>query len=343
MRAPNLSHARLTVRMSAHRSTLSLKQLADGADDSEEQALRERIAAKARHASPSPDSLGSGRDDGAGRHASRADDQSDAGSSHSGDDGWTRRRTRRRGPEDGFADAVSSPRSPRSPRYGLNMSGYTVPGRESPRRRRMLRMPAGTAAASACARAGRIQTAHYAGVCVMHRANPGGAGMGERQAASRAAGGPGVGPRVCDCPVAMRLRAGVLTPLGRTAIAHHAGVGMLTIASSLPRQPSKRRRTEKRFFFSSVFGATYVQDAPSDPSPPHAVETRAHELRTERIGVSSRSVHATSRRATQADVFRGTAAHAVEDVLRGINSCVLCYGQTGAGKTYTTFGPDIDW
>lgn len=47
--------------------------------------------------------------------------------------------------------------------------------------------------------------------------------------------------------------------------------------------------------------------------------------------------------ATQADVFRGTAAHAVEDVLRGINSCVLCYGQTGAGKTYTTFGPDIDW
>ena len=111
--------------------------------------------------------------------------------------------------------------------------------------------------------------------CVTHRANPGGAGMGERQAASRAAGGPGVGPCVGDCPVAMRLCAGVLTPLGRNATTHRAGVGMLTIASPLPRQPSKRRRTEKRFFFSSVFGATYVQDATSHPLPAHTLSRHA--------------------------------------------------------------------
>lgn len=139
-------------------STLSLKQLADGADDAEAQALRETIAAQARDASPSPDSLAS---DDEARHArsrrgARArgheDSHSDAGSSHGGDARWARRRGPRKGAGDGFNDAVSSPRSPRSPRHGLNMSGYTVPGRDSPRRRRMLRIPAGAALARACAR-----------------------------------------------------------------------------------------------------------------------------------------------------------------------------------------------
>ena len=45
---------------------------------------------------------------------------------------------------------------------------------------------------------------------------------------------------------------------------------------------------------------------------------------------------------TQAEVYRGTAASAAFDVLQGINSVVLAYGMTGAGKTYTTFGPSID-
>jgi kinesin family protein 5 len=29
-------------------------------------------------------------------------------------------------------------------------------------------------------------------------------------------------------------------------------------------------------------------------------------------------------------------------VLNGYNGTVLCYGQTGAGKTYTMFGPELE-
>jgi hypothetical protein len=28
--------------------------------------------------------------------------------------------------------------------------------------------------------------------------------------------------------------------------------------------------------------------------------------------------------------------------MQGRNACVMAYGQTGTGKTYTTFGPDLD-
>jgi len=46
--------------------------------------------------------------------------------------------------------------------------------------------------------------------------------------------------------------------------------------------------------------------------------------------------------ARQADVFRASVSPAVSDVLAGRNAVVMCYGQTGAGKTYTIFGPDVD-
>mmetsp|Transcript_5018 Transcript_5018/g.10418 ORF Transcript_5018/g.10418 Transcript_5018/m.10418 type:complete len:997 (-) Transcript_5018:2436-5426(-) len=42
---------------------------------------------------------------------------------------------------------------------------------------------------------------------------------------------------------------------------------------------------------------------------------------------------------TQADVFDKVGKPLVENVLQGINGCLLAYGQTGAGKTFTTFGP----
>lgn len=44
----------------------------------------------------------------------------------------------------------------------------------------------------------------------------------------------------------------------------------------------------------------------------------------------------------QAEVLRATAAPLVDGVLAGVSGCLLAYGQTGAGKTYTIFGPDID-
>ncbi|CAK9109399.1 Chromosome-associated kinesin KIF4A (Chromokinesin-A) [Durusdinium trenchii] len=43
--------------------------------------------------------------------------------------------------------------------------------------------------------------------------------------------------------------------------------------------------------------------------------------------------------ATQGQVFNAVAAPIVDAVLQGMNGCLLAYGQTGAGKTFTTFGP----
>lgn len=42
----------------------------------------------------------------------------------------------------------------------------------------------------------------------------------------------------------------------------------------------------------------------------------------------------------QPDVYEITARPTVEDVLAGYNGTIFAYGQTGAGKTYTMFGPD---
>ena len=39
--------------------------------------------------------------------------------------------------------------------------------------------------------------------------------------------------------------------------------------------------------------------------------------------------------ASQAFVFRTIAAPIVDDVFRGINGCIIAYGQTGAGKTFS--------
>merc|ERR1719454_1304595 len=43
---------------------------------------------------------------------------------------------------------------------------------------------------------------------------------------------------------------------------------------------------------------------------------------------------------SQAHVYRVVVSGLVDNVLKGINACVLWYGPTGAGKTYTCFGED---
>lgn len=43
----------------------------------------------------------------------------------------------------------------------------------------------------------------------------------------------------------------------------------------------------------------------------------------------------------QKDIFDEVAKSAIEDVLRGINSTIFTYGQSGSGKTYTMYGNNI--
>jgi kinesin family protein 5 len=45
--------------------------------------------------------------------------------------------------------------------------------------------------------------------------------------------------------------------------------------------------------------------------------------------------------ASQEDVYENTARSSVCAALNGFNSCLLCYGQTGAGKTHTMFGQSV--
>jgi kinesin family protein 5 len=44
---------------------------------------------------------------------------------------------------------------------------------------------------------------------------------------------------------------------------------------------------------------------------------------------------------TQEQVYNLSAKDTIEDVLQGYNGTIFAYGQTGAGKSYTMFGPDI--
>mmetsp|Transcript_13307 Transcript_13307/g.24665 ORF Transcript_13307/g.24665 Transcript_13307/m.24665 type:complete len:944 (-) Transcript_13307:42-2873(-) len=43
---------------------------------------------------------------------------------------------------------------------------------------------------------------------------------------------------------------------------------------------------------------------------------------------------------SQVDVYKTLAEPLIDSVLQGVNACLIAYGQTGAGKTYTTFGPN---
>eukprot|EP00029_Vermamoeba_vermiformis_P007434 TRINITY_DN321_c0_g1_i1.p1 TRINITY_DN321_c0_g1~~TRINITY_DN321_c0_g1_i1.p1 ORF type:complete len:1029 (+),score=352.71 TRINITY_DN321_c0_g1_i1:163-3249(+) len=45
--------------------------------------------------------------------------------------------------------------------------------------------------------------------------------------------------------------------------------------------------------------------------------------------------------ALQEDIFNQAAKDTVDDVLQGYNGTIFAYGQTGAGKSFTMFGPDI--
>jgi hypothetical protein len=52
--------------------------------------------------------------------------------------------------------------------------------------------------------------------------------------------------------------------------------------------------------------------------------------------------HVFAPNANQAHVYRTIASPLVDNVMSGVNACVIAYGQTGAGKTYTVFGPSMD-
>jgi kinesin family protein 5 len=45
--------------------------------------------------------------------------------------------------------------------------------------------------------------------------------------------------------------------------------------------------------------------------------------------------------ATQQSVYELAAKDTIEDILQGYNGTIFAYGQTGAGKSYTMFGPDL--
>eukprot|EP01012_Entosiphon_sulcatum_P007724 TRINITY_DN14007_c0_g1_i2.p1 TRINITY_DN14007_c0_g1~~TRINITY_DN14007_c0_g1_i2.p1 ORF type:complete len:793 (-),score=105.10 TRINITY_DN14007_c0_g1_i2:59-2437(-) len=46
---------------------------------------------------------------------------------------------------------------------------------------------------------------------------------------------------------------------------------------------------------------------------------------------------------TQMQMYQTVALPIVNDVLTGFNGTILAYGQTGTGKTYTMFGPSLNW
>lgn len=58
-----------------------------------------------------------------------------------------------------------------------------------------------------------------------------------------------------------------------------------------------------------------------------------HEFQFDRIFSSN---------ASQEDLFSFSASSIVDSALEGYNGCVMTYGQTGAGKTYTMTGPSTD-
>jgi kinesin family protein 5 len=46
--------------------------------------------------------------------------------------------------------------------------------------------------------------------------------------------------------------------------------------------------------------------------------------------------------ASQAKLYETAVTPIVDSVLKGYNGTILAYGQTGAGKSYTMSGPDIE-
>jgi hypothetical protein len=55
-------------------------------------------------------------------------------------------------------------------------------------------------------------------------------------------------------------------------------------------------------------------------------------------GDTFRFDHVFDAAASQADIYRAVAAPVVDEALKGMNCCILAYGQTGTGKTYTMLG-----
>ena len=52
--------------------------------------------------------------------------------------------------------------------------------------------------------------------------------------------------------------------------------------------------------------------------------------------------HVVDEKETQADIFERVGKPVADSFLEGIHGCLIAYGQTGAGKTFTMQGPDAD-
>ena len=73
------------------------------------------------------------------------------------------------------------------------------------------------------------------------------------------------------------------------------------------------------------------------------VDERSHEIiaRTEATNWCFRFDTVFGERSTQDEVYLRTTKGVVDSVLKGFNGCVMCYGQTGTGKTHTMSGKII--
>ena len=83
------------------------------------------------------------------------------------------------------------------------------------------------------------------------------------------------------------------------------------------------------------------QDRRSNAVPSVVVQTRRQKMN----GSPEKTYtfdHVFSPSASQAHVYRTIANPLVDNIMSGVNACVIAYGQTGAGKTYTVFGPSMD-
>ena len=50
--------------------------------------------------------------------------------------------------------------------------------------------------------------------------------------------------------------------------------------------------------------------------------------------------HILNENSSNLKIFENCIGHYLEDFLNGYNLSIMCYGITGAGKTYTMFGKD---
>jgi kinesin family protein 5 len=90
-----------------------------------------------------------------------------------------------------------------------------------------------------------------------------------------------------------------------------------------------------------AYGPDGEEIAPTPP-PPSVVVLTNRQKRNGGPESKFHFDHVFSGSANQAEVYRTVAGPLIDNVMGGVNACVVAYGQTGAGKTHTVFGPSTD-